>query len=85
MHLVEVLVEPASEGLRVAPLDQIRELAVMVQDGLGALMGEFRGLVELELRALYPDENDLLRELVRSEPALARLRDASRRGGYPSL
>jgi hypothetical protein len=52
------------------------------EDGLSGLLGEFRGLVELELRALYPDENELLRELVRSEPALARLRDASRRGGY---
>jgi hypothetical protein len=50
--------------------------------GLGGLLDEFRGLVELELRALYPDETALLRELVRSEPELVRLRERSRRGGY---
>jgi hypothetical protein len=54
----------------------------LLSDRLAELLEEFRGLVELELRALYPDEAALLRELVRSEPSLAQLREASRRGGY---
>jgi hypothetical protein len=59
-------------------------LLAPASDELVALLAEFRGLVELELRAIYPDEEALLRELVRSEPALARLRERSRRGGYPA-
>ena len=50
---------------------------------LEALLDEFDGTVELELRALYPDQEAILRELVRSDPGLARRRERARQsGGY---
>src|SRR4051812_20334255 len=49
---------------------------------LQRLLAELRGCVELELRALYPDEDELLREIVEAEPRLAQLRERMRRGGY---
>jgi hypothetical protein len=48
---------------------------------LDALLGELAGTVELQLRALYPDEERLLRELVHAEPALLRLRRRAQASG----
>ena len=46
---------------------------------LETLLERFAGTVELELKALYPDQDAILQEVVRSDPRIARLRG---RGGY---
>jgi hypothetical protein len=46
---------------------------------LETLLERFAGTVELELKALYPDHEAILAEVVRSDPRIARLRG---RGGY---
>jgi len=51
-------------------------------DELVRLLGELDGLVELELRALYPDQEALIRELVLADRGLVRLRERARGGGY---
>jgi len=48
---------------------------------LERLLDELAGTVELELRALYPDQERLLRELVREDRGLAQLRERARRSG----
>jgi hypothetical protein len=52
------------------------------QERLESLLAEFEGLVELQLRALYLDEEAILHDLVLSDRELVRLRERSRSGGY---
>jgi hypothetical protein len=46
---------------------------------LESLLGRFAGTAEFELKALYPDQDALLEEVVRDDPRIARLRG---RSGY---
>jgi hypothetical protein len=55
------------------------ELLAAVRPELEALLARFAGTVELELKALYPDQEALLEEVVRSSPRIVRLRG---RSGY---
>jgi hypothetical protein len=59
------------------------ELLGPQEQRLTALLEELDGLVEFQLRALYPDEEALLRDLVRRDRGLAQLRERARgSGGY---
>lgn len=59
-----------------------RRLLTPASGELARLLDGYAGLVEFELRALYPDEQALLRAIVRERPELARLREEARRNGY---
>jgi hypothetical protein len=58
-----------------------RELLVPRAAELEQLLAEFKDVVELELRVLYPDLNALLRELVDGDPKLSRLSRKARESG----
>jgi hypothetical protein len=57
--------------------DVAEELLEPRHEELAALLERFERLVELRVRALY-DEEAVLREIVRSDPAIARLNEATR-------
>src|SRR6202012_3248699 len=50
------------------------------QDRLAALLQAMEGLIQLNVKGRY-DEDSLLRQIVREEPALARLRERAARSG----
>jgi Gas vesicle synthesis protein GvpL/GvpF len=54
-----------------------RELLEPRHDELAALLHRFERLVELRVKAFYVEE-EVLKEIVRSDPAIARLREATR-------
>jgi len=54
-----------------------QELLEPRRDELAALLERFERLVELRVKAFY-DEDAVLREIVRSDPAIARLNEATR-------
>jgi hypothetical protein len=54
-----------------------QELLEPRRDELAALLERFERLVELRVKAFY-DEEAVLREIVRSDPAIARLNEATR-------
>ena len=71
---------PVRFGSVYANAEQLEaELLVPAAAQLEQLLAQLAGTVELELRALYPDQERMLRELVRDDPALARLRERVRR------
>jgi hypothetical protein len=74
---------PASFG---SVFDDVEELESRLLDpegpALEELLARFGGTVELELRALYPDHEAVLHELVRKDQGLARLSRRARGGGY---
>ena len=53
------------------------ELLVGARPDLEALLARFAGTVEFELKALYPDQEALLEEVVRSNPRIAQLRGSA--------
>jgi hypothetical protein len=55
----------------------VEELLEPRRDELEALLRRFERLVELRVKAFYV-EDEVLKEIVRSEPAIARLREATR-------
>jgi hypothetical protein len=55
----------------------VSELLEPRRDELAALLERFERLVELRVKAFYVEET-VLREIVRSDPAIARLREATR-------
>jgi Gas vesicle synthesis protein GvpL/GvpF len=55
----------------------VEELLEPRRDELAALLRRFERLVELRVKAFY-DEEEVLKEIVRSNPAIARLREATR-------
>jgi Gas vesicle synthesis protein GvpL/GvpF len=55
----------------------VTELLEPRRDELAALLRRFERLVELRVKAFYVEE-EVLKEIVRSDPAIARLREATR-------
>ena len=55
----------------------VEELLEPRRDELAGLLRRFERLVELRVKAFYAEE-EVLKEIVRSEPAIARLREATR-------
>jgi hypothetical protein len=53
------------------------DLLVGARSQLDALLARFAGSVEFELKALYPDQDAVLAEVVRDDPRIARLRGHS--------
>ena len=53
------------------------DLLVAARSQLDALLARFAGTVELELKALYPDQEAILAEIVRDDPRIAALRGHS--------
>jgi hypothetical protein len=71
---------PVRFGSIYADAEQLEaELLAPAAAQLEQLLEALAGTVELELRALYPDQERILRDLVRDDPGLARLRERVRR------
>jgi len=69
---------PLRFGTVVAGDEEVAsELLEPAHDELGKLLDRFQAFIELRVKAFY-DEESVLREIVRSDPAVARMREAVR-------
>ncbi len=70
---------PLRFGTAFPGRDSLRnDFLVPRHDELARLLDEFTGMVELDVKAVYADEDAVLAELVAQNPSIGRLREASR-------